>query len=265
VRTSEWVTLAYFAYLLATAAVLRVPRRTVLHVATLALLVAAIIALVARADPSPIATVLRDWFPGGYLLIGYWATGLLYRGPSRALETRLASIDDRMLATLRPLLGRMPSLVPELLESAYLLCYPLVPAGLAVLYLIGEHARADRYWVLVLVATFSAYGVLPWVGTRPPRALGSRHWFAPRPLLMARINLAVLRHGSIQVNTFPSGHAASAWAAALFLTTVPGVFWLVFMAIASGIAAGAVAGRYHYAVDVGAGVAAALVAFALVM
>lgn len=260
-RPSEWVVLAYFAYLLVSAAVLRVAARALLRVVGIALVVAALIAVLARFEPSMVAVVLRDWFPGGYLLAGYWATGLIYRGPDGAFQARLLSIDDLLHARLHPLLERVPRGVSELFEFAYLLCYPLVPAGLAVLYASGHRLRADAYWQLVLVATFCAYGALPWLGTRPPRALGSPHWLARRPLLMQRVNLAVLGHASIQVNTFPSGHAASAWSVALFLTTIPGASWIVFTVLAAGIAAGAVAGRYHYAVDVAAGIAIAVIAF----
>jgi membrane-associated phospholipid phosphatase len=258
------VVLAYFAYLVATAFILRVGIRTLRRVAGLAFVVLALITLVARVEPPRVASILRDWLPGGYLLAGYWVTGALYRGPSGAFEARLGRIDDRLSTWLRPLLCHVPRAASEAFEFAYLLCYPLVPAGLAVIYVTGERARADAFWVLVLTATFAAYGVLPWLGTRPPRALGSDHWMAKRPALMQRVNLAVLRHGSIQVNTFPSGHAASAWATALFLTTVPaGPISALFVVLAAAIAIGAVAGRYHYAVDVGAGVAIAVVVFAL--
>ncbi len=263
-RISEWVTLAYFAYLLATGIVLRVAGRKLAQVVVLSLLVGAIIAVLRFFEPAVVSTVLRDWLPGGYLITGYWATGLLYRGPNRALEACLASIDERLADWLRPLLARVPRAVAEMLELAYLLCYPLVPSGLAVLYATGYRARADAYWVLVLTATFAAYGVLPWAGTRPPRSLGSRHWLVgTRPMLMHHVNLTVLHNASIQVNTFPSGHAASAWAAALFLATVPGAWGLLFVVIAACIAAGAVAGRYHYAVDVAAGIAVAVIVFVL--
>lgn len=161
----------------------------------------------------------------------------------------------------------MPRALRELLESAYLCCYPLVPAGMAVLYATGQRDRADAYWTLVLASAFAAYSVLPWAGTRPPRALESaRGWTSADsggggPC--QRINLAVLARGSIQVNTFPSGHAASAFAVALYLLAVPGAHGEVFLAIACAIAAGAVIGRYHYLLDVIAGIGVALFVFAV--
>jgi membrane-associated phospholipid phosphatase len=261
VRTSEWVIVAYFAYLLATGASLRVPARRIRLAAALGVLTSALITFVAQFELSPVASALRDWLPGGYLLVGYWTTGVLYRGPNAALEARLDSIDARLFDRLGPLILRVPRVVLEFLEFAYLLCYPLVPAGLGVLYLSGQRARADAYWTLVLVSAFAAYGVLPWAGTRPPRALGCSPWIARWPVTMRRVNLRVLERGSIHVNTFPSGHTASAWAVALFLMTAPGAAWPVFTVLAAAIAVAAVVGRYHYAVDVAAGILVALVAF----
>jgi membrane-associated phospholipid phosphatase len=59
----------------------------------------------------------------------------------------------------------------------------------------------------------------------------------------------VLGAASIRVNTFPSGHAAEALAAALLVSNAPSpvVAWMFFNALA--VSAGAVFGRYHYATD----------------
>ncbi len=262
-RTSEWVIVAYFAYLLAVAVARRAELRAVRSVAVLGLLNLALIVIVIRMQPSEVARVLRDWLPGGYLLVGYWAAGVLYRGPDTALEARLQALDARLFHRLGPAVLRAPRAVLECLELAYLLCYPLVPAGLAALYLSGRRAHADAFWTVVLAAAFAAYAVLPLAGTRPPRALGSEGWIDRRSIALRAVNLRVLDRGSIHVNTFPSGHAASAWAAALSVTVVPGHVWLAFAAIAACIGAGAIVGRYHYALDVLLGIAVAIVAFAV--
>lgn len=263
-RTSEWVVVAYFLYLLATAAFLRAPARSVRRLITVAILTCGSLAIVASLHASEVGSVLRDWLPGGYVLAGYWASGLLYRR-NETLETWLGALDHRLFAALRDSAFDLPRLARELLEFAYLFCYPLVPAGMAVLYATGQNHRADAYWTLVIGAAFAAYAVLPWAGTRPPRALEIRNDSATGRgrYFFQRVNLAVLAHGSIQVNTFPSGHAASAWAVALFMTTVAGAPWLVFALLAAGISAGAIAGRYHFALDVVAGIAVAVGAFVL--
>jgi membrane-associated phospholipid phosphatase len=66
------------------------------------------------------------------------------------------------------------------------------------------------------------------------------------------------------VNTFPSGHAAEALAAALLCLDAPApvAAWMFFNAAA--ISAGAVFGRYHYAADALAGWLVALLVYALV-
>ncbi len=263
-RTSEWVVVGYLLYLVLTAALLRAPAASARLVAVLAALTSGVVVSLARLGDGAVS-VVRDWLPGIWVLVGYWMTGHLYRGPNQHLEGWLESIDLRLLARRGP--PRLPRAAREALESAYLFCYPLVPTGIAVLYLARRAERADAYWTLVLVSAFAAYAVLPWAGTRPPRALpNTGRWNCADSGgggVCQRLNLAVLARGSIQVNTFPSGHAASSWAVALFMTTVPGVPWPVFVAVAGAIAAGAVIGRYHYLLDVLAGIGVALLAFAL--
>lgn len=263
-RTSEWVIVAYFAYLLAAGSLLGATARTLGRVALFALLFLLLLAASVSLEPSFAGGLSRDWLPGLYLLLGYWSTGLLYRGPDAALEDRLAAMDGRLFSRLGPLIMRVPRAVLETLEFAYLCCYPMVPAGLAFLYASGQRVRTDRYWTVVLIATFAAYGALLWEGTRPPRALGRDMWITRRDVAVRRLNLRVLERGSIQVNTFPSGHAAAATAVALFMMSVPGGGRMLFAVLAVGIAVGAIVGRYHYAADVVAGMLVAAATWLLV-
>jgi membrane-associated phospholipid phosphatase len=64
---------------------------------------------------------------------------------------------------------------------------------------------------------------------------------------------------SIQVNTFPSGHAAEALAATLLLLGAPWPIAAGMFLNALAISAGTVFGRYHYAADAIAGWAVAIV------
>ena len=59
----------------------------------------------------------------------------------------------------------------------------------------------------------------------------------------------VLDHASVQVNTFPSGHASVTFAAALAVSTVSTELGLTFGVVAASITIATVLGRYHYAVD----------------
>jgi membrane-associated phospholipid phosphatase len=73
------------------------------------------------------------------------------------------------------------------------------------------------------------------------------------PAGVRRLNDVVLARVSHGFNTFPSGHVAVSLAAALQVAALSMPAGSVFLLIVFAIAAGAVAGRYHYALDVVAG------------
>jgi membrane-associated phospholipid phosphatase len=63
-----------------------------------------------------------------------------------------------------------------------------------------------------------------------------------------------VEHLTIRANTFPSGHVAGSLAVALaVMRAMPGL-GLLLLFLAGSIAAACVIGRYHYIVDVVAGV-----------
>jgi membrane-associated phospholipid phosphatase len=101
------------------------------------------------------------------------------------------------------------------------------------------------------------------VQTLPPRAIENAEVWKPQPSQIRTLNLFVLRHVSIQANTFPSGHVAASLAIALELTRLTPTVGAIFLCFAIGIAAGAAIGRYHYAVDVLLGIALAVASFAI--
>ena len=78
---------------------------------------------------------------------------------------------------------------------------------------------------------------------------------------MRAFNLRMLGATSIQVNTFPSGHAAEGLAAALLVTAAPPAIVLAMFAAGLAVSAGAVLGRYHYLVDAIAGWIVAVLVF----
>jgi membrane-associated phospholipid phosphatase len=67
------------------------------------------------------------------------------------------------------------------------------------------------------------------------------------------LNLRILGAASVKVNTFPSGHAAEALAVTLLVLGAPWFVVLPMAFVALAISAGAVFGRYHYALDALAG------------
>ena len=192
------------------------------------------------------------------LLVGYWASGTLWVAPQPRFERLLAAFDTSL--DIPRLAARLPPILSELLELSYVGIYALIP--IALLLHVGYAAQPDpeRFWTVVLVTDYICFAMLPWIQTRPPRALEPA---APRPSLLRSLNLSLLERTSIGVNTVPSGHAAEAMAIALLLMSAPTPVALLGWAGAILVPAGAVAGRYHYLLDVAAGWAVAVGVFVI--
>ena len=149
------------------------------------------------------------------------------------------------------------------LELAYFTVYLLVPAGFAVAYFLAPNLDVDRYWTIVVGAGLACYAMLPWIQTRSPRALRLQVAIEDRQLAFHRLNEFVLGFGSIQVNTFPSGHAAGAFATALAVGLFVPTALVPFLVLAASITIASVIGRYHYAADSVCGVIVALLVWAV--
>jgi membrane-associated phospholipid phosphatase len=208
--------------------------------------------------------VALDWLPGVYLLAGYWLPAQLPRRPSPWLQSRLEATDRVLFQSgLAGFLDRAPRLFLEYLEATYLCCYVTVPAGLAWLYLAGHRREADAFWTAVLVAAFPSYMLVAWFETRPPRSVEAPALTRPRRLTLRRLNFGILDRASNGVNTFPSGHVAASFAAALSVGAVMPAAGALLGVVAVSIAVASVAGRYHYVLDAVFGVLAATAAFAI--
>ena len=260
-RTSEWIAFAYFLYLAVAALGFHLDgwrRRRAVGVALLAA------ASVPSMGGPAAAQVVRDWLPLAWILAGYWLPALLVTRTNQSLERALLALDRRWFGRsgIAAFVERAPRAVIELLEVAYLFCYPLVPAGFAALYAAGLRDEVDRFWTAVLLAVFSCYSILPWLPTEPPRRLEERSSPAVRSPTRA-VNLRVLDRASIHLNTFPSGHAAAAIATALAVSARMPWTGALFGVLAIGISVGSVVGRYHYAADAITGALVAAFAFAL--
>ena len=267
-RTSEWIVLGYLLYLAVAARARRLPEARRRAILLVAILVAAVIVGLASRPVTLAMDVARDWAPGIYLLVGFWLSGLFNQGANIELEAWLEEVDLGLWEELGLAAGsaRLPRAVSGILEFAYLFCYPVVPGGIAALYLSGHRGQADAYWTAVLAAAYLSYGTLPFFVTRPPRSMERQVSDQQPPRALRRLNLVILRHASIQVNTLPSGHAAVAFAAALALGGPMPLTGAAFGAVACAIAIGAVVGRYHYALDVVLGaLVGVLAAFAQAM
>ena len=249
---SEWIVCAFFTYLIVLARMLPLPGRHRLRVLAVGLVCAGLAVMLSQLRLSPILRIARDWLPAIYLVQGYWLCGLFFRRPMIAVEQRLIDIDRVLfrIAHVSDFLARGPKLVLEYFELTYLLVYPLVPISFGLFIWLGFRASADVFWTAILIAGYGCYGVLPFVQTRPPRTFEEhRSPLAGRRLMFRRVNLAVLNMGSVQVNTFPSGHAAVAGAGALAVVSASASVGAVMLVVAASISIATVLGRYHYTVD----------------
>ncbi len=262
VRPSEWIQLS-FGLAFAVLAWLRpidVRRRARIALLFASVLIAIFVAR--NALPSRLSWVVRDWLPVALLLFPYWQAGQFFTGPDRGIEEKLAGLDNRVLETLlRRGWEPMGSAWAAFLELAYLMCYPLVPLGLAVLYLTHHRSQADFYWVVVVLASDICFMATVFVPAMPPRALSGGPAMKISSNDVRKLNLEVLKRGSIRAITFPSAHVASTTACALVLLRFVPYAGVVFLLMAVSIALGAFFGRYHYLLDVILGVLVTLVVF----
>jgi PAP2 superfamily len=216
--------------------------------------------------------------PGALLLTGYWLSGLMFRTPQPWLEEWLLRT-DRALGAHR-WMRHLPRPVVEFLEACYAADYIVVGGGAIIAAVIGGTQAVAYYCSLVLTSELAAFAPLPWLRSRPPRAIvpvGASHGtpipdgtpsrVAIGPAMAGpyfrRLNAAILNHGSIQANTLPSGHVSGAVAAALGVMPLDAGLGWALMVVAGLIAIAAIAGRYHYLVDCVAGAAVSLAVWSL--
>jgi hypothetical protein len=119
-RASEWITVAYFAYLAGAGAAwpgIGRPQR----LRAIGTAIAVLIAVFALAAFGTSTSWLRDWMPLLYIPIGYWLPALLVTGTDQDFERKLLILDHRWLGeNVTTLSERAPRPVIDLLELAYL-------------------------------------------------------------------------------------------------------------------------------------------------
>jgi hypothetical protein len=257
---SEWIVVVYFLYLASVATLANIPIIRRMRVIATAITLVPVVVWLARFDHGwPL--LARTIAPLVYLLAAYWTPALLVSAPSPIFEHWLTAFDSRWLRGRQfAFAARAPRWLIESLELAYLCCYPLIPAGWIGLHFLGDVRDEERYWAAVMLAAALCYGALPWLPTRPPRST------EPDPVCRSairRLNLYALNKMSIQLNTFPSGHVATALAAALVVLSAVPLLGGLLMLVALAITMGSVVGRYHYAADALAATVVAFLAFAV--
>jgi hypothetical protein len=201
----EWIALSYFGLLGVAALAARLPARRRAAVASQCAAVIAVIAGLALApeqldrgtETAWVRDAARTWLPALYVLFGYWLPAKLYRTPMPAAEARLLDADRRIDAAVGTdcWIARSPRALLEYLELSYALTYIFLPAGLAIVLLVGRADLTDRFWSVALLSHLSAYAALLVVQTRPPWLLEGPRAIDRRPLLFRRLNHFIMRHG----------------------------------------------------------------------
>ena len=292
-RIHERILLAFFTYLTAAAFIFPLDVHQRLVVIPLNLLVVAALFMVSHEGPgdrSDFLAQVRDWIPCVLILVAYRESGLFFiPDPTHRLDDFFIRFDDSMLkhpGVLQWLAWGAPWL-QRYLEFSYFLCYPIVPLGLASLYLIRSkatdaarnssppdalpqagashearrRAAVERFWTAVLLASFVCYLLFPLFPLTPPRELFND---VPGPQVapvLRGMNRWLLGRYAVGASLFPSAHVAATTAMALAIRRYLPRFGMVFVLIAASIALATVYGRYHYAADALAGAMVGLTAY----
>jgi membrane-associated phospholipid phosphatase len=261
-RSSEWLLIGYFTYV----ALISGPRLPLF-------LAAGLIALLSYGESRgnrEFFSVARDWLPLALTLMAYremdWFTPL---ASDHHLELRWIQWDRTLLHkwSFQRGLESLGAVLPSYLELCYLLVYAVGPFTVAVLYLEHRRDRANRVLFLYLLGTLLAYAQFPFFLSQPPRTLFAAQDLPNVITALRRFNLWIVNGYGIHSSVFPSAHVSSAfsagWALLLYLPHRKryGRGMLIY---AASVAIAAVYGRYHYAVDVVAGLGVSLLAVGIV-
>lgn len=158
---------------------------------------------------------------------------------------------------------RWPSpIVSELLHGAYLGYYAIIVVVPALLYLTRRLREFDE-GVFALTGTFVVcFAIYLYFPVAGPRYVWPRP-AQPHDGLLRGVALALLEARSSRGTAFPSSHVAVAVTQSVLAYRYFGRRGLVVAALTAALAAGAVYGGFHYAVDVLAGAALGLATSAL--
>ena len=227
-------------------------------------------------------TVVGDWLPCILILVAYREAGLLFvPDPSHRLDHVFVRWDERILRNsgVTSVLAAGFPWLQRYLEFAYFLCYPVMPLGVATLYVTRQKNRArtegtatpvaargydsplEHYWTAVLIAALTCYVLFPLFPLTPPRELFHDLPGPQGASGLRGLNHWLLSHYAVGASLFPSGHVAAATAAGLAIRRYAPRAGLVFLLVAASIALATVYGRYHYAADAAAGAVVGLTAY----
>ena len=173
-RGSEWVLIAFFAYLAVIAPFFRDRTHLRCQPVVIFLIVTFVLFTLAQAETrlsTPIS-MLRDWLPMGLTLIAFREMELFV--PARyntSLERTWEGWDELVLNHwgLKSAVDSLGSVIPAYLELCYVLVYAVGTFCVMVLWIETRRRKVDRFYVVLLVGTLLAYALFPYFPSRPPR------------------------------------------------------------------------------------------------
>ncbi len=265
-RITEWILGGYFAYSLLLAAVLPLSAEARVRSAFASLVALASLHYLARFPARYVPVSLRNLLPIAGVLLAYKQMGWFARpGGNHELEESWVQWDRMLLVDwgLKDAIEMLGPVLPGLLELLYLLTYVVGPAGLLILLACGRIERADRYLAFFVASAVASYAFYPYFPSEPPRTVFPGELFGEHDTVFRELNWWILGRGGIHTSVFPSGHVSSACGVGfglLFALPERKRYGIAMTALAFGIALATVYGRYHYAVDAGAGLVASCAA-----
>lgn len=273
-RASELILFAFFCYLAVIAPFFhRAPRllEAALAIALFVTLLLLALNHLSKTRHARTITFVRDWVPIGLTYLAFremeWFATPKY---DLRLEFAWIKLDQFVLGTchLRDAIEALGSLVPSYLELCYFLVYGVPAYGLWLLYVKGRRPIADRFLTLYLLGTLGAYALFPFFPSQPPRYVFPDILVPRVTTMLHALNVGVLNVGTIHTGVFPSAHVSSAlsaaWALFLLFPERKRYGWIAF-AYAMSVAVATIYSRYHYTVDVLAGIGVSLLPAAIAL
>lgn len=271
-RASEWVLIAFFAYIAAVAPFFRDRPRLGYQPVALLLVVFGVLSVLAKAEqtgPAHVISIVRDWVPLALTLIAFREMEFFL--PPH-FEHRYEAVwirqDHVFLVNwhARAIIETLGKLIPCYLELCYLLVYAVAQFCVAMLYSKGLRQYVDQFLVVFLVGTLGAYALFPYFPSEPPRFVFPE---ADNPTFITslhRLNVFILSKGTIHIGVFPSAHVSSAFSAAWAMLWIVPQYKAIgcsLLAYAVSVSIATIYARYHYSADVLAGFGVSLVAITL--
>jgi membrane-associated phospholipid phosphatase len=271
VRASEWVIFAFMIYAAVVAMILPVASniRNLVVLLNLAVILACAVPIYFDTGEGNLAlSVIRDWMPLALTLLAYREMGwFAVPQHDHILEAHWVTWDRLILrGGVKAAIEAFGPLLPSVLEIAYALVYALAPFSIAMLYVYGKRAQADRFLFVFAAGVLLCYAQFPFWPSEPPRVVFFGQDLPSMETIFRRLNLWMLGACGIHTSVFPSAHVGGAFSTAFGMwKLLPEHKWVrrFLLGMAVLIAVATVYGRYHYTADVAGGLFMAAVAVLL--